>query len=150
MTFVSGYRMIFNLLKLEQIYNSIWCNTKVLSSKIIIVSKTDRVWPRNAIITDCRSSHGTLRKGHKLGIIHALTVQYICIFQVPLPFNVNKLCSDKTKIFLNIGPAYWFLSCELYVWSCITSYHYMTSHDWTDCAGQYRTWLIVYVLEIAR
>ena len=30
MTFVSGYRMIFNLLKLEQIYNSILCNTMML------------------------------------------------------------------------------------------------------------------------
>ena len=37
MTFVSGFRMIFNLLKLEQIYNSILCNTMVLSSTIIIV-----------------------------------------------------------------------------------------------------------------
>ena len=32
MMFVSGYRMIFNLLKVEQIYNSILCNTMVLSS----------------------------------------------------------------------------------------------------------------------
>ena len=39
MTYVSGYWMIFNLLKLEQIYNSILCNTMVLSSTIIIVSK---------------------------------------------------------------------------------------------------------------
>ena len=31
MTFVSGYRMIFNLFKLEQIYNSILCNKMVLS-----------------------------------------------------------------------------------------------------------------------
>ena len=68
--------------------------------------KNDRVWPRNAIITDCRPTHGTVGKGHKVGIIQALTVQYICIFQVPFPFNVNKLCSDKTKIRLDIGPAY--------------------------------------------
>ena len=34
MTFVSGYWMIFNLFKLEQIHNSILCNTT-----IIIVSK---------------------------------------------------------------------------------------------------------------
>ena len=36
MTFVSGYRILFNLLKLEQIYYSILCNTMVLSSTIII------------------------------------------------------------------------------------------------------------------
>ena len=34
MTFVSGYRMIFNLFKLEQIYNSILCTTMVLASTI--------------------------------------------------------------------------------------------------------------------
>ena len=39
MTFVSGYRMIFNLFKLEQIYYSVLCNTMVLSSKIIIDPK---------------------------------------------------------------------------------------------------------------
>ena len=39
MTFVSGYRMILKLFKLEQIYNSILCNTMVLSSTIIIVPK---------------------------------------------------------------------------------------------------------------
>ena len=105
MTFVSGYRMIFNVLKLEQIYNLILCNTIVLSSTIIIVSKNDRVWPSNAIITDCRPTHGTMRKRHKVGIIQALTVHYICIFQVPFPFNVNMLCSDKTKICLDIVPA---------------------------------------------
>ena len=27
------------------------------------------------------------------------------IVQVPFPFNVNILCSDKTKICLDIGPA---------------------------------------------
>ena len=42
MTFVSGYRMVFNLFKLEQIYNSILCNTMVLSSTPIIVSKKKR------------------------------------------------------------------------------------------------------------
>ena len=68
--------------------------------------KNDRVCPRNAIITDCKPTHGTVRKGHKEGIIQTLTVQYICIFQVPIPFNVNKLCSDKTMICLDIGPAY--------------------------------------------
>ena len=30
MSFVSGYRMIFNFLKLEQIYNSILCNTTII------------------------------------------------------------------------------------------------------------------------
>ena len=114
MTFVSGYWVIFNLLKLQQIYNSILCNTMVLSSTSF---KYDRVWPRNAIITYCSPTHGTVRKGHKEGIIQALTVQYICIFQVPFPFNVNNLCSDKTKICLDIGPANYFLNCELSTFS---------------------------------
>ena len=48
--------------------------------------------------------HVTVRKGHKVGIVQALT-ENIGIFQVPFPFNVNKLCSDKTKICLDIGPA---------------------------------------------
>ena len=52
MTFVSGYCMIFNLLKLQQIYNSISCNTMVLSSTIIIVSKNDRVWPESNTTPD--------------------------------------------------------------------------------------------------
>ena len=39
MTFVTCYRSIFNLFKLEQIYNSNFCNTMVLSSTIIIVPK---------------------------------------------------------------------------------------------------------------
>ena len=47
-----------------------------------------------------------MRKGHTVGLIQALTIQYICIFQVTFPFNVNKLCADKTKICLDIGPAY--------------------------------------------
>ena len=106
MTFITGYRTTFNLLKLEQIYNSILCNTMVLSSTIIIVSKNDSIWPRNAIITDYRPTHGTVRKRLKLGIIKDLTVQYICILQVPFPFNVNKLCLDNTKICLDVGPAY--------------------------------------------
>ena len=105
MTFVSGYWMVFDLFKLEQIYNSIFCNTMVLSSTIIIVFKNDRVLPRNAIITDCRPTHGTAKKGHKEGIIQFLTVQYICTFQVSFPFNVNKLCSDQTMICLDIGSA---------------------------------------------
>ena len=61
---------------------------------------------KNAIITDYRQTHGTVRKGHAVGLIQALTVQYRCIFQVPFLFNVNKLCSDKTKICLDIGPGY--------------------------------------------
>ena len=68
--------------------------------------KKKRAWQRNAIITDFRPTHGTVRKGHKLGIIQALTVQYICIFQVLFPFNVNKLSLDYTKICLAIGPAF--------------------------------------------
>ena len=105
MTFVSGYWMVSNLFKLEQIYNAILCNTMVLSSTIIIVSRNDIVLPRNAIITECRPTNGTVSKGHKEGIIQIITVQYICIFQVPFPFNVNKLCSDKTMICLDIGSA---------------------------------------------
>ena len=53
-----------------------------------------------------RSTHVNVRKGHTVGLIQALTVQYICIFQVPFPFNVNKLGPDKTKICLDTGPAY--------------------------------------------
>ena len=34
MTYVSSYRMIFDVLELEQIYNSILCNTMVFSSKM--------------------------------------------------------------------------------------------------------------------
>ena len=49
-------------------------------------------------------SYGTVRQGQIVGIIQAFTV-HICIFQVPCSFNVNKLCSDKTKICLDIGPA---------------------------------------------
>ena len=48
----------------------------VLSSTTIIFSKNDRVWAGNAIITDCRPTHGTVRKGHEVGIIQAVTVQY--------------------------------------------------------------------------
>ena len=69
MTFVSGYWMVFNLFKLDQIYNSILCNTIEFSSTTIIVSKM---------------------------------IEY---GQVPFPFNVNKLCSDKTMICLDIDPA---------------------------------------------
>ena len=104
MTFVSGYQINFNSLTPEQIYNSILCYTMVLSSTIIVVSKNDRVWPK-CIITDCRPTHGTVRKGHKVGIIQACTVQYICIAQVLFPFNENKLNSDKTKICLDFGTA---------------------------------------------
>ena len=123
---VSGYRMIFNLLQLEQIYNSILCNTMVLSSTIIIVSKNDREWPRTAIITDYRPTHGTARKGHKVGIIQALTVKYICISKVPFPFRVNKLCSDSTKICLDIGPA---LLVSKLLTICIASTTWPTTTD---------------------
>ena len=74
MTFVSGYQMIFYLFKLEQIYNSILCNTMVINNYYSF--KNDRVRPRNATITDCRPTHGTVRKGHKVGITQAVTVQY--------------------------------------------------------------------------
>ena len=58
-------------------------------------SKNDRVWPRNATFIDCRpTGHGTVRKGHKIGILQAVTYN-IGIFQVPFPFKVNKLCKDK-------------------------------------------------------
>ena len=98
MTFVSGYQMIFNLFKIEQIYYSILYYTMVLSSTII-VPKNDRVWQRNATITDCRPTrHGTVRKGHKL----LQNNKGVC--QVPIPLKVNKLCSDNTKICLDIGP----------------------------------------------
>ena len=80
MTFVYGYRMVFNLFKLEQIYNSIVCNTMVFSSTIIIASKIDRVWPGNVKIIDCTPTrHGTVWKGHQVGIIQAVTVQYMYI-----------------------------------------------------------------------
>ena len=76
MTFVSAYQMIFIFFKLEQIYNLILFNTMVLSSTITIGPKNDRLWSRNALITDCRPTrHGTVRKGHKVGIIQPLTVQ---------------------------------------------------------------------------
>ena len=42
-------------------------------------------------------------EGTQVGIIQAVTV-HIGIFQVPFPFEVNKLCSDNTKICLDIGP----------------------------------------------
>ena len=82
MAFASDYGMIFNLYmyKLEQIYNQTLCYTMVLPSTNIIVSKNDRVWPRNATITDCRPTHGTVGKGRKVGIIRAFTVQYMYLF----------------------------------------------------------------------
>ena len=77
MTFVSGYRMLFNLFKLEQIYNSILCNTMVLSSTIIIVPKITehgQVMPQSQ--TAGRLSMASMRKGHKVSIFQAVTVQY--------------------------------------------------------------------------
>ena len=46
-----------------------------------------------------------MSRGHKVGIIQAVTVlfMYLCIFQVPFHSKVNKLCSDNTKICLDIG-----------------------------------------------
>ena len=98
MTFVSGFRMIFNLFKLAQIYNSILCNTMLLSFTIIIVPKVieygQEIPPR----------HGTMRKGHKVGIIQAGIVQYTCSYiSSSFSFKANKLCSDNTKICLDIG-----------------------------------------------
>ena len=49
----------------------------VLSSTIITVLENERVWPRNATLTDCMPTHVTVRKGHKVGLVQALTVQYI-------------------------------------------------------------------------
>ena len=48
----------------------------VLSSTIIIVIKNDRVLPRNATITDCRPTLVIVMKGHKVGLVQALTVLY--------------------------------------------------------------------------
>ena len=48
MTFVSGYRMVFNLFKIEQNYNSILCNTMVLSSTIIIVTRYKKLYLKTA------------------------------------------------------------------------------------------------------
>ena len=43
-----------------------------------------------------QAGHRKERKGHKVGIIQAVKVQYRYI--VPFPFKINKLCADKTKI----------------------------------------------------
>ena len=50
----------------------------VLSSTIIKIAKiNDRVWPRNVTMTDCRPTmHCTVRKGHMIGEVQALSVQY--------------------------------------------------------------------------
>ena len=50
MIFVSGYRMILSLFKLDQLCYSILCNTMVLSSTIIIVPKMieyDKAMPQS-------------------------------------------------------------------------------------------------------
>ena len=49
-----------------------------------------------------RPTRGTARKRHKLDIVQALTVQYRFISN-SFCFYVNKICSDKTKIYLDIG-----------------------------------------------
>ena len=105
MTFVSGYGIIFKLFKLEQIYSSILCNAMVLSSTIIIVPKMieyglEMPQPQTAAQP---AWHREERKGHKVGIIQAVKVQYRYI--VPFPLKMNKLCPDKTKVWLDIGPA---------------------------------------------
>ena len=72
MPFVSGNRMFYSLFKLEQIYKY---NGIVINNYYSF--NNDRVWPRNHTITDCRpTQHGTVRKGHNVGIVQALTVQY--------------------------------------------------------------------------
>ena len=78
----------------------------VLSSTIIIVSKMIEYVQEMPQSQTAWPIHGTVRMGNKIGVIKALTIQYICIIQVHFPFNVNKLCSDKTKICLDISPAY--------------------------------------------
>ena len=79
MFFVSGYQMFFDTFKLEQIYNSILFQTMVFINNYYS-SKNDRVWPRNATITNCwPTRHGTMRKGHKVGILQAVTVQFMYI-----------------------------------------------------------------------
>ena len=60
----------------------------VLSSTNVIIAKHDRVWPRNATITNYRPTHGTVRRGHKVGIIQVYTVQYNVYLKF-LFFNVN-------------------------------------------------------------
>ena len=63
MTFVSGYRMFFNLFKLEQIYKSILCYKMVLSSTIIIVPKMIEY---DQEMTQSQTTGPThVRKGHK-------------------------------------------------------------------------------------
>ena len=96
--------MIFNLFKLEQIHYSILCNTIVLLSTIIIVLKYDRVWPRNVIITDCRSTgHGTVGKGHKVVIVQALTVQYYINITFPDMVIVENII--PRNVIINRGAA---------------------------------------------
>ena len=105
MMFVSGYRMIFNLLKLEQINNSIYviqwcCHHKLLYFQKMMEYDQEMYYHRLQV-NPLHFEEGTQSRHNP-----TLTVQYICIFQVPIPFNVNKLCSDRTKICLDIGQAY--------------------------------------------
>ena len=79
MTFVSDYRMIINLFKLELIYNSILCNTIVLSSTIIIVSKKIEYGQEMPQSQTTGQPMATWGKGHKVGISQALIVQHMYI-----------------------------------------------------------------------
>ena len=85
---------------------------------------------KNAKITDFMPTHCTPRKRHKVGIVQKLLQYTIGIFQVPFPFNANKLCLDKIKICLDIGPA--LLASELLT-LCIAII------TWPDRASQYTT-----------
>ena len=75
----------------------------VLSSTIIIVSKMIEYGQEMPIALTAGQS-GTVRKGHNVGIVQAVTVQYRYISSHFL-IKVNKLCSDNTMICQDIGPA---------------------------------------------
>ena len=46
---------------------------------------------------DCRPSHGNMRKGHNIGIVQALTVQYNVYFKFPFSFNVNNYAQIRLR-----------------------------------------------------
>ena len=78
MSCVSGYRMIFNLFKLEQLYNEILCNTMGLSSTIIIVSKIIEYGQEmSQSQTAGQPGMAPWKKGHNIVIVQALTVRTI-------------------------------------------------------------------------
>ena len=68
----------------------------VLSPTTIIVVKNDRVWQRNS----------TANPRHREKETQRLLQFNIGLFQVPFPFNVNKMCSDKTNFALLFAQAY--------------------------------------------